>query len=66
MQGIFGNPIYPIGIPKNAIIICPHLQYVVKKSGIKRARMCCNGSKKPAPQLYAVVSTWYSCVAIPI
>ena len=26
--------------------------------------MCCNGSKKAAPQLHAVVSTWSSCVEL--
>ena len=24
MQGMFGNPIDPIGIPKNDVILCPH------------------------------------------
>ena len=28
--------------------------------------MCCNGSKKAAPQLHAVVSTWSSCVELPV
>ena len=28
--------------------------------------MCCNGSKASAPQLYAVASTWLSCVSLPI
>ena len=28
--------------------------------------MCCNGSKKAAPQLHAVASTWSSCVDLPI
>ena len=28
--------------------------------------MCCNGSKKAAPQLHAVASTWSSCVELPV
>ena len=28
--------------------------------------MCCNGSKRTAPQLHAVASTWSSCVELPI
>ena len=28
--------------------------------------MCCNGSKKADPQLHAVVSTWSSCVELPV
>ena len=30
------------------------------------SRMCCNGSKKSAPQLNAVASTWSSSVSLPI
>ena len=28
--------------------------------------MCCNGSKKVIPQLYAVASTWSSCVELSV
>ena len=28
--------------------------------------MCCNSSKKAAPQLHAVASTWSSCVELPV
>ena len=28
--------------------------------------MCCNGSKQAAPQLYAVASTWSSCVELSV
>ena len=28
--------------------------------------MCCNGSKKVAPQLHAVASTWSYCVELPV
>lgn len=62
MQGMFRNPIDPIGIPENAVILCPHWQYAVKRSGIHIACMCCNSSKKAESQLHAVASTWSSCV----
>ena len=28
--------------------------------------MCCDGSKRAAPQLHAVASTWSSCVELPV
>ena len=28
--------------------------------------MCCNGSKKAAPQPHVVASTWSSCVELPV
>jgi len=61
-QGMFGKARYPDGLPKSAVILRPHWQYVVKRSGVRRSRMCCNGSKKAVPQLHAVASTWSSCV----
>ena len=66
MQGMFGDPIYPVGLLKNATILRPHWQYLVKHTGVRRSRMCCNGSKHAAPQLHAVASTWLSCVELPI
>ena len=66
MQGMFGDPIYLVGLPKNDIILCPHWQYAVKRSGVWQSWMCCNGSKRTAPQLHAVASTWSSCVELPI
>ena len=66
MQGMFGDPIYPVGLPKNGIILCLHWQYIVKRTGIQRSRMCCNGSKCAAPQLHALARTWSSCVELPI
>ena len=28
--------------------------------------MCCDGSKRAAPELHAVASTWSSCVEMPV
>ena len=39
MQGIFGVPTGPIGIPKSAIVLWPHWQYIVKHSGISHSQM---------------------------
>ena len=65
-QRMFGDPIDPITLPKDAIILRPHWQYSVKRSGVRRSRLCCNGSKYAAPQLHEMVSTWSSCVETPI
>ena len=63
-QGMFGKARFPDGLPKNAVILQPHWQYVVKQSGVRRSRMCCNGSKKAVPQLHAIASTWSSCIEL--
>ena len=63
---IFGDAIDPLTLPKNAVILWPHWNYVVKRSGVRRSRQCCNGSKFAAPLLHAMVSTWSSCVELPI
>ena len=63
---MFGSAIDPVTLPKDAIILRPHWNYVVKRSGVRRSRQCFNGSKFAAPLLYAMVSTWSSCVELPI
>lgn len=55
----------PITLPETAMIMQPHWYYKLKLSGIQRLRMYCNGSKKVAPILNAVVLTWSSCVELP-
>ena len=67
-QRMFGDPIDPIAfpLPECAIVLRPHWQYAVKRSGVRRSRMCANGSKRAAPGLHAVASTWSSCVELPI
>ena len=51
---------------KNAIILRPHWQYHVKRCGTRRARQCCDGSKRAAPLLHALALTYSSCVEHPI
>ena len=63
---MFEDPIDPIGLPESAVILRPHWQYSVKQSGVRRSRICFNGSKNAAPQLHAVASTWSSCVELPV
>ena len=65
-QGMFGSPMSRSELPKDAVILRPHWKYLAKRSGVRRSRICCNDSKKSAPQLHAVASTWLSCVLLPI
>ena len=65
-QKMFGDSIDPLTLPRNSVILRPHWNYVVKRSGVRRSRQCCNGSKFAAPLLHAMVSTWSSCVELPI
>ena len=65
-QKMFGEPIDPNLIKGAKVVLRPHWQYSVKRYGVRRSRMCCNGSKKAAPQLHAVASTWSSCVELPV
>ena len=65
-QGMFDDPIDPVLLPKDAVILCAHWQYAVKRSGVRRSRLCCNGSKYAAPQLHAMANTWSSCVMLPV
>ena len=65
-QKMFGDAVDPLTLPKDACILRPHWNYVVKRSGVRRSRQCCNGSKFAAPLLHAMVSTWSSCVEMPI
>ena len=63
---MFGNPTDPDGLPKDAVILRLHWNYLVKPGGRRRSRFCCDGSKRAAPQLHAVASTWSSCVQMPV
>ena len=65
-QKMFGDTFSPITLPRDAVILRPYWNYVVKRSGVRRSRQCCNGSKFAAPLLHAMVSTWSSCVELPI
>ena len=65
-QKMFGEPIDPNLIKGAKVILRPHWQYSVKRSGVQCSRMCCDGSKQAAPQLHTVASTWSSCVELPV
>lgn len=63
---MFGDAIDPVTLPKNAIILRPHWNYAVKRSGVRRLKQCYNGSKFATPLLHAMASTWSSCAELPI
>jgi hypothetical protein len=56
----------PCKRPPDAIVLRLHWQYTVKQNGEHRSRNCCDGSKRAAPRLHAVASTYSSCVEQPI
>ena len=56
-QEMFGDPVHASTLPKDAVVLRAHWQYQVKRSGVRRSRLCCNGSKYAAPQLHAIAST---------
>ena len=57
--GMYGRPIPP---PPGAIILRPHWNYTHKRDGTRRSRNCCDGSKRAAPILHAIATTYSSCV----
>ena len=54
--------INPATLDPNAIILNPMWQCAVKRDGSQQSRLCCNESKRAAPVLHAIASTWSSCV----
>lgn len=64
--GMYGNAIAPEAMLPNAVVLRPHWQYAVKRDGTRRSRQCCDGSERAAPKLRQMVSTWSSCVELPI
>jgi hypothetical protein len=63
--GMYGEP---CSRPTNSkyIIFRPHWQYKVKTCGKRRARFCCDGSKRAAPLLHTLVGSYSSCIEVPI
>jgi hypothetical protein len=61
-QNMYGAPCIP---PAGAIILRQHWRYIFKEDGSKKARNCCDGSLKAAPQLHAAEQTYSSCVEHP-
>jgi ferric iron reductase protein FhuF len=56
-QKMFGDAIDHMLLPKQAVVLQPYWKYIVKRSGVRRSRLCCNGSKMAAPQLHALANT---------
>ena len=48
------------------IILRAHWQYHLKCTDDRRSCNCCDGSKRAAPVLHAVTSTYFSCVNQPV
>ena len=63
---MFGEPFNPEILDPDAVISHPQWACAVKRNGTQRSRSCCDGSKRAAPGLHAVASTWSSCVEMPI
>ena len=53
---MYGEPIVR-PTDRNAIILRPHWQYHVKRCGTRRARQCCDGSKRADFLLHALALT---------
>jgi hypothetical protein len=61
-QDMYGAAVVP---PPDPIILRQHWTYIIKKDGRRKARQCCDGSKRAAPQLQNAERTFASCVAQP-
>jgi transposase InsO family protein len=61
-QGMYGEPVAP---PEGAIVLRPHWTYSFKSDGTRKARNCCDGSKRAAPMLHGAAKTYASCVEQP-
>ena len=61
--GMYGKP---CKAPRKAVILCPHWQYHLKRTGDSHSRNCYDGSKRAAPALHTVTSTYSSCVNQPV
>ena len=61
-QGINGPLVHP---PTGAIILCQHWNYLIMSDGTRKARNCCDGSPRAAPEL-KLANTYLSCIEQPI
>jgi transposase InsO family protein len=61
-QGMYGEPVVP---PEGAIVLRPHWTYSFKSDDTRKARNCCDGSKRAAPMLHGAAKTYASCVEQP-
>ena len=60
--GVFGAP---IDRPPKAFVLRGHWANVIKASGKRKARLCCDGSKRAVPGLRDFVQTYSSCIETP-
>ena len=54
----------PVSTPRDAIILRQHWNYAIKGDGTRKARNCCDGSPRAAPQL-KLANTYSSCIEQP-
>jgi hypothetical protein len=54
----------PVPAPKDSIVLCQHWNYSIKSNGTRKARNCCDGSPRAAPQL-KLANTYSSCIEQP-
>ncbi len=54
----------PVPAPKDAIVLRQHWNYSIKSDGTRKARNCCDGSPRAAPQL-KLANTYSSCIEQP-
>jgi Reverse transcriptase (RNA-dependent DNA polymerase)/GAG-pre-integrase domain len=57
-QEMYGAPVHP---PPGAIILRQHWNYSIKSDGTRKARNCCDGSPRAAPEL-KLANTYSSCI----
>jgi hypothetical protein len=60
-QEMYGSPVHP---PAGAIILRQHWNYSIKSDGTRKARNCCDGSPRSAPEL-KLANTYSSCIEQP-
>ncbi|KAI2502403.1 hypothetical protein MHU86_12060 [Fragilaria crotonensis] len=60
-QEMYGAPVVA---PKDAIVLRQHWNYAIKGDGTRKARNCCDGSPRAAPQL-KLANTYSSCIEQP-
>jgi hypothetical protein len=60
-QEMYGVPVHP---PAGAIILRQHWNYSIKSDGTRKARNCCDGSPRAAPDL-KLANTYSSCIEQP-
>jgi hypothetical protein len=60
-QDMYGAPVLA---PKDSIVLRQHWNYCIKGDGTRKARNCCDGSPRAAPQL-KLANTYSSCIEQP-